>query len=456
MRSILFIIILATCTISTIFSQEIVGAWNGILNTGTVTLPVVFHIEETENGYLTLMDSPNQGTKGVITTSTVLKKNILIINITKYFAIFKGKVKKNTIKGTFTQMGVSYDLILTRGEIIYRRPQDPQPPYPYISEEVQFENKSADITLAGTYTYPATGNNFPVAILISGSGAQNRDEEIFNHRPFHVLADYLSRYGIGVLRYDDRGTGASQGVYHTATLEDFTSDVAAALSYLHSRKEINPQKTGLIGHSEGASIAFMLAGKDTALAFIVSMAGATIKGDSLMKLQRYFISKAMNISDKNIMENEQLVETMNVLIQQHTADSVYNYPELFVDEIIPSKVKNNASTRNAYKNELIKLASPNMQSFLRYNPTEDLQKIKCPVLAINGEKDLQVPAAINLDNFGKCITSYLTVKEYSYLNHLFQRANTGLVSEYGMIEETIAPDVIRDIASWIQQVMNDF
>jgi pimeloyl-ACP methyl ester carboxylesterase len=437
----------------TVFSQRrIVGGWHGVLNIAEMTLPIAFHIEKKDGVYITFIDSPNQGAMGIATTNTVLKGNNLTVNIAKLFAVFEGKVKKNTIKGTFTQMGTSANLILNRGDAKYSRPQDPIPPYPYNSEDVQFENKQADISLAGTFTYPQTGNDFPSVILITGSGAQNRDEELLNHRPFLVLADYLTRKGIAVLRYDDRGTGASQGIYHKATLEDFASDAAAAVSYLRSRKEVNPKKTVLIGHSEGACIAFMLAGKDTALAGVVSMAGMAIAGDSLMKLQRYLISKAMNVSDKDIAENEELVEKMNNLIQQHTADSVFNHPKLFVDEIIPPKMKNNTPVRNAYATELIKLASPELQSLLQYNPVEDLLKIKCPLLAINGEKDLQVPPKINLDNFSQWITSPLTIKQYPDLNHLFQHAETGLVSEYGQIEETISSDVLEDITQWILKI----
>jgi pimeloyl-ACP methyl ester carboxylesterase len=451
MRRLFYILVLIYGTNTMIFSQQIAGTWNGVLNTATFSLPVVFHIEVKDGNYSTLMDSPNQGAKGIATTSTVLKKNTLTINIAKLFAVFEGKVKKNIIKGTFTQMGTSYDLILTRGEAKTQRPQDPQPPYSYISEEVRFENKQAGITLAGTFTRPKTGDNFLVAILISGSGAQNRDEELFNHRPFLVLADYLTHSGIAVLRYDDRGVGASQGVYQAATLQDFASDAAAAISYLRTRKEVNPEKIALIGHSAGGSIAFMLAGTYTDLACIVSMAGVAIKGDSLMILQRYLISKAMNISDKEIAQNEELVNKMNTLIQQHTADSVFNHPKLFVDEIIPLKMRNNALVRDAYCKELIKLASPEMQSFLQYDPAEDLQKIKCPVLAINGEKDLQVPPTVNLDNLSRYITSHLTIKQYPDLNHLFQHAQTGLTLEYGQIEETISPEVLKDIVEWIQK-----
>jgi pimeloyl-ACP methyl ester carboxylesterase len=449
MKRIFLIMVIITFTRINIFSQQITGIWNGVLNTGTSTLPLAFHIEEKENGYSTRLDSPNQGAMGITTTNTILEKNTLTVNIAKLFAVFEGKVKKNTIKGTFTQYGKSFDLVLTRGEIKNNRPQDPQPPYPYISEEIQFENKQAGITLAGTFTFPQTRNHFPAVILISGSGAQNRNEELFNHRPFLVLADYLSRNGIAVLRYDDRGTGASQGIYHTATLEDFVSDAEAAFAYLRSRKEIDPEKTVLIGHSEGASIAFMFAGKDSTIAGIVSMAGVAVKGDTLLKLQRYFISKAMNVSDKNIADNEDLIRKMNDIISEHTADSVFYHPERFVDEIIPDKMKNNVFAKNSYAQELMKLASAEMQSILKYNPEEDLRKIKCPLLAISGEKDLQVPPTINLNHFAKYITANLTVKLYPDLNHLFQHAQTGLVHEYGQIEETISPEVMKDIAQWI-------
>jgi pimeloyl-ACP methyl ester carboxylesterase len=452
MKKTFLLLMITACTGMTVFSQQIIGAWSGTLHTPMLTLPIVFHIEEKDGVYLTFLDSPNQGAMGIATTSTILKKNTLTINIAKLFAVFEGKVKKNAIKGTFTQMGTSFDLVLTRGEAENNRPQDPIPPYPYSSEDVQFENKQADITLAGTFTYPQAGNDFPTVILITGSGAQNRDEELFNHRPFLVLADYLTRKGIAVLRYDDRGVDSSQGIYHQATLEDFASDAEAAVSYLHSRKEVHPKKIILIGHSEGASIAFMLAGKDTAFAGVVSMAGMAIAGDSLMKLQRYLISKAMDISDKDIAENEELVEKMNNLIQQHTADSVFNHPKLFVDEIIPPKMKNNVPVRNSYATELVKFASPELQSLLQYNPMEDLLKIKCPLLALNGEKDLQVPPKINLDNFSKWITSHLTIKQYPDLNHLFQHAKTGLISEYGQIEETISSEVLEDITQWILKI----
>jgi pimeloyl-ACP methyl ester carboxylesterase len=397
------------------------------------------------------MDSPDQGAKGITVTSVNYENAVLKLFIAMANAEYEGALGADgNITGTFRQMGMSFPLNLSRPN----RPQQPVKPYPYYEEEVSFENSEDSITLAGTLTLPQKDGVFSAVVLISGSGAQNRDEELLGHKPFLVLTDYLTRNGIAVLRYDDRGTGASQGTYYTATLENFASDAAAAVSYLRSREEVNIAKTGLIGHSEGADIAFMLAGKDTAIAYIVSMAGAAIKGDSLMKLQRYLISKAMNVSDKNIADNEELIRKINTLVQLHTADSVFNHPEQFVDEIIPPTMRKDTLARNLYCKGLIQGASPEIQSLLRYDPAEDLQKIKCPVLAINGEKDLQVPAAVNLEALKAALTKggnkQVTTKMFAGLNHLFQECNTGLPAEYALIEQTFSPVALEEILNWIK------
>lgn len=455
MKKIFFTLITIVLSSVSVLSQNIIGAWNGTLDYGEFTLQIVFHIEEKDGVYVTTMDSPYQGAKDIKTYSTVLKNKQLTINMLRVFAVFKGKVKKNSIEGTFTQNGKVTPLILMRGEADLTRPQDPQPPFPYHSEDVFFENEKAGITLAGTFTYPEAGNNFPVAVLISGSGPQNRNSEIFNHRSFALLADYLSRNGIAVFRYDDRGTGESTGIYHTASIQDFSTDALAAISYLKTRPEINAQKIGIIGHSEGGTIAFMLAGGDNDLSFIVSMAGSSIKGDSLMKLQRALLSKAMKVPEKQIAENEELILKIEASINKHSIDSVYNYTELFVDEIITSKMKNKASARNEYIKAMKSVAAPEIYSIMQYDPTEDLQKIKCPVLALNGERDLQVPADVNLDAIQKHVKNNVTVKKYPNLNHLFQTANTGLIDEYGKIKETLSPEVLEDIGNWIKKVTGD-
>jgi dienelactone hydrolase len=457
MRSLIFLFIIGCASISC-WTQDITGDWNGVLKVQNVQLRLVFHIQKTASEYSATMDSPDQGAKGIPVTSVSYENTVLKLSVANAGIEYEGTLGADrNIAGTFRQMGVSFPLNLSRQKVEKEkptRPQEPSKPYPYYEEEVSFENSEDGVTLAGTLTLPQKDGVFPAVVLISGSGAQNRDEELMGHKPFLVLADYLTRNGIAVLRYDDRVTGASQGTYHTATLEDFVSDARAAISYLRSRKEVSHEKTGLIGHSEGSSIAFMLAGRDTAIACIVSMAGSAVKGDSLMKLQRYSISKAMNVSDEVIAENEALVRKMNILVQLHTADSVFNHPEQFVDEIIHPTMEKNAVARNSYCNELRKLASPEIQSFLRYDPVEDLRKIKCPVLAINGEKDLQVPAAVNLEAIRTTLTKggnkRVTTKEFAGLNHLFQECNTGLPTEYAQVEQTFSPIALEEILNWIK------
>jgi len=449
-RVTLLITVLFFCL--TAFSQDITGSWNGVLDYGTGTLRLVIHIEEKDGVYSSTLDSPDQGIDGIKTTNTILKKKTLTINIAKLFAAFEGKVKKNSIEGTFTQYGTSFPLVLKRGSVEINRPQEPKPPYPYHSEDVYFENKQADIKLAGTLTYPKEGNNFPAVVLITGSGGQNRDEEIFNHRPFLVLADYLTRQGIAVLRYDDRGVGESKGTYITASIQDFATDALAAVKYLKTRPEINPSQIGLLGHSEGGSISFIASADNKDIAFIVSMAGVAIKGDSLMKLQRYAIAKAANISDEDVAKNERLIVQISEIIEKHSADSVFNHPDLFVDEIIPADMKNNRLARSKYQDHLFGMAAPEIYSLMSYNPVEDLQKILCPVFAVNGEKDLQVPAYVNLQNFEKWLQGKATTKKYPNLNHMFQHCKTGLVDEYSRIEETMSEEVLEDIAKWILSI----
>jgi pimeloyl-ACP methyl ester carboxylesterase len=449
----IFIVFIALFSCSLVFSQNITGSWNGVLDYGTGALRIVFHIEEKDGVYTTTMDSPDQGVDGIKTTNTIVKKKNLTVNIAKLFAKFEGKVKKNSIEGTFTQGGASLPLVLTRGTIEINRPQTPKPPYPYNSEDVYFENKQADITLAGTLTFPKEGNNFPVVVLITGSGGQNRNEELANHQPFLVLSDYLTRQGIAVLRYDDRGVGESKGVYHTATIQDFATDALAAVAYLKTRPEINPKQIGLIGHSEGGSISFIASADNKDIAFIVSMAGVAIKGDSLMKLQREASLPKMGVSKKDIEKNEESLRQLEAVVKKHSVDSVFNYPEKYIDEIIPADMKNNTAARNSYKNALMNVASPEMYSFNSYSPTEDFKKIQCPVFAINGEKDLQVLPDVNLQNFEKWLPGKVTTKKYPDLNHLFQHAQTGLSDEYSKIEETISEEVLEDIAKWIKSVI---
>ena len=452
MKKYLSLLLIAATISCSAFAQDISGSWNGTLNAG-IKLRLVFTIELNNGVYTTTMDSPDQGAKGIPTSATSFENQELTISIQGSNVSYKGKFENDSIKGIFTQSGASFPLLLTKGEVAeIRRPQDPQPPYPYQSEDIRFENRKANITLAGTLTYPKSGNNFPAVILVSGSSPQNRNSEILNHRPFLVLSDYLTRNGIAVLRYDDRGTAESGGTYATASMQDFATDAEAAIEYLKTRNEINSAKIGVIGHSEGGTIAFILAGENNNLAFIVSMAGAAIKGDSLMKEQRYMIGKASGLSDEMIATNEELVAALYNIVETNSAEYIHENMNEFIDELLPENARTIEQARKAYQQEILRFLSPELLSIIKFDPTNSLQNITCPVLALNGDKDLQVAADTNLQQVEKLVKSSVTTKKYANLNHLFQPCETGLINEYSTIETTISPEVLKDITDWILNV----
>ena len=442
-----------------VFSQDIKGSWIGILNTGLLKLRIVLNISEKEGGYSATMDSPDQGATGIPVSAVNFENAKLTFSIATANIEYEGIMQSDSIVGTFKQNGMTFPLNLSHAKensTLVVRPQNPQPPYPYNSEDVKFENKEAGITLAGTLTLPKEGKNFPVAILVTGSGPQNRDEEILGHKPFLVLSDYLTRNGIAVLRYDDRGTAESSGNYATATLDDFVTDAAAAVNYVKSRKEIDPKKIGIIGHSYGGTIAFMLAGeKDNNLAYIVSMAGVAIPGDSLLRMQRYLIAKKMGIPDKNIAESQAFMDTIVYrIIKKYPEDFILQNMDKLSNEAIPDSLKGNEAVKASFQQVVKQMMTPEMKSIMDSDPSNVLTKIKCPVLALDGEKDLQVPPDINLERIKTLVKSPVTVKKYPDLNHLFQHCSTGLPAEYGSIEETISPEVLSDIAVWIKEAVS--
>ncbi len=423
-------------------AQEIIGSWHGNPDLGGMKLRIVFNISETDDGYFATMDSPDQGVKGILVDSVSFKDNNLFIRIAKISLTYNGKLEDNVIHGKLTQFGKSFDANLSKEEIKRNRPQTPEPPFPYVSEDISFRNEEAAITLAGTLTLPKENGTFPAVIFISGSGQQNRDEEIFEHKPFFVLSDYLTRKGIATLRYDDRGTGKSEGDPSKDTTKDFATDVKAAIEYLKSRKEINKKKIGLIGHSEGGLIAFMLAAENKKdIAFIVSMAGSALRGDSIILDQRQTLIKASGGNDLQALIDRNQMRQAFVILKENVEE-----------DVIINKMQDIFSSTQSPRNVEImakQLSSPWMRYFLNYNPENDLKKIKCPVLALNGEKDLQVDAEANLNKIKETVKSKLTVIKYPDLNHLFQTSVTGLPSEYGQIEETLSPQMLEDITIWI-------
>lgn len=439
-----------------LFANEISGKWFGAIKIQGMKLRIAFNIKKTEKGYKSTMDSLDQNALGIKVKSTTYKNSVLKIIIPNLGINFEGKLKDGKVRGTFKQNGYSFPLVLSKKEIkkeILKRPQEPKKPYPYISEDVIFENKEDKIMLAGTLTLPKKKGAFPAVVLISGSGPQNRNEELMQHKPFLILSDYLTRNGIAVLRFDDRGTAKSKGKFKTATTYDFVKDVNAAFKYLQTRKEIDRDKIGLIGHSEGGIIAPILSAKNKDINFIVLMAGPAMRGDKLLLLQKKKIELKMGINVLTIQYNSQIFAgAYKIILDKNlkTDKLKEKLSDYFTKKYGTALVKEQ-------KNAIIKqLTGPWMISFTRLDPAKYLKRVKCPVLVINGDKDLQVPSKENLAIMKKTLKnadSKSEIKELKNLNHLFQECKTGLPSEYGKIEQTISPKALKCILDWIKKVI---
>ena len=447
MKRMLSLIPLVVLSMS-VYSQDISGNWNGVLEVPGQKIPLVLNIEKDGSGYKSTLDIPSQGAKGLPVTSTSFANSRLTIKIANLGAEYSGELNSDgKIVGHFSQGGGSFPLTLSRGGLAPpKRPQMPRKPYPYYSEDVKFENPDAKITLAGTLTLPNKDGVFPVVVLITGSGPQNRDEELLGHKPFLVLSDYLTRNGIGVLRYDDRGVGESQGKFADATTPDFATDVQSAVNYLKTRKDVKKNKIGLIGHSEGGAIAPIVAANSKDIAFIVLLAGPGIAGDQILLLQKALIERAAGVSEPDIQSGQTLLKGAYEIIKA-TTDSTSVEGKLsayFNANHVPEK------EALAITNQL---SSVWMQYFIKYDPSLALQKVKCPVLALNGENDLQVPARVNLDaiklNLEKAGNKQVTIKLLPKLNHLFQESETGSPSEYAKIEQTFSPTALKEISDWL-------
>jgi uncharacterized protein len=364
-----------------------------------------------------------------------------------------------TIIGTMTVLLIAVVVFFIYNPTI-QRPQEPKKPYPYYTEEVTFENTQANVTLAGTLTLPSKEGNFPSIILISGSGAQNRDEEIARHKPFLIIADHLTRNGIAVLRYDDRGVAKSTGDFRAAATVDFAADAASAVAYLKTRAEINKDKIGLIGHSEGAIVAPMVASNSKDVHFIVLLAGPGIEVRKLLMMQQELIPRSLGASESDVqksiaisekafqmiatsVDRETLKADLANLIEENYDDipAILHPPKLTKEQVI------------AIQSDM--LSSPWYQDLLNYNPASTLEKVTCPVLALNGEKDIQVTPKENLAAIREALmkggNKNVVVKELPNLNHLFQECETGSLTEYETIEQTFSPVALKEMSEWILQ-----
>ncbi len=455
----IIILIAAFLIVVTSSAQDITGQWNGILK--EINLRLVLHISETDAGYSSTMDSPDQGATGIPVTSTTFEDSTLTISVTNLGLTYTAKFADDNFDGTFNQGGMVLPLKMSREAVEkpeVKRPQHPKEPYPYHSEEVTFKNEKADLTLAGTLTLPKQEGTFPAVILISGSGPQDRNEELAGHKPFLVIADHFTKNGIAVLRYDDRGFGKSTGSFETSIMPDFVTDVESAIAYLKTREEIDPKEIGLVGHSEGGFIAPMVAARSKDVNFIVLLAGAGIRGDKIVLLQQELIARASGNSEEDIQTTQELntevfkmilasddIETLKKDLTDYLTTAFNNDPKQLVPEGITAE--------NFTATQVDILATPWLVFFLGHDPAPVLEKVSCPVLALNGEKDLQVPPLENLKAIENALkkggNEKVLIKMLPGLNHLFQESKTGLPSEYGTIEETFSPKALTIMSDWI-------
>jgi uncharacterized protein len=444
--------------------QDITGQWLGTLNVQGMKLRLVFNIQQKDSAYKATMDSPDQGVKGLPVTAVEFKNTFLKISVAAAQINYEGTLENDKITGTFKQGGLSLPLNLSKNleeQAKINRPQEPKKPYPYYSEELVFTNKKENITLAGTLTLPTKEGKYPVVVLISGSGPQNRDCEIVGHKSFLLIADYLTKRGIGVLRYDDRGVAESKGIFSAATSQDFATDVEAAVSYLKTRNDINPKKIGLIGHSEGGLIAPMVAAKSKDVSFIVLLAGVGVNGGDVLLTQQRAISEGMGLNQKAIDLNYGINKKAYDLIKKsQNADNLKkeltDYFEKTIKET-PYAKPPQMSEVDYVKAQVTANSNVWLQYFIRFDPANTLKNVKCPVLALNGDKDLQVSSKINLkaieEALKKAKNKRVTIKEMPNLNHLFQECKTGLTIEYGEIEQTFSPTALNEMGVWLENIV---
>ncbi|MDP4277834.1 MAG: alpha/beta fold hydrolase [Bacteroidota bacterium] len=464
-RQWLVMILLLACL--PLSAQQLAGKWKGKLAVNqALSLRVGLTVSQVDSGYAATMDSPDQGAYGIPVDAVHFDGSVLKVTINKLSVIYEGTFTKDgELTGLFKQGSTQIPLVLTRdtaGEVNVSRPQEPKEPLPYKVEDVTFPNREAGITLAGTLTLPSEKGPYPVVVLISGSGPQNRNEELFGHKPFLVISDFLARNGIAALRVDDRGTGSSTGDFSTATTQDFAGDVNAAVNYLKGRKEINRKHIGLAGHSEGGLIAPMVASTRKGIDFIVLLAGPGLPGHNILLIQQQLIGKAMNMTDEQLEKTLATNTTLfDILLSGKEETSIKAQAKAFLMEELaktPISQKPAGKPDEVTAEEVLKAyTTPWMLNFLKYDPAPVLKKVHCPVLVLNGSKDLQVSAVENLTAIKRALqdggNDRVTIREYPNLNHLFQTCKTGLPAEYGIIQETISPQVLNDISNWIRMTV---
>lgn len=458
MRNIQLIIFAFFISLS-LSAQDIVGDWNGEIGGGKNKIQFIFHITNSDNGLAATMDIPARNLTGIKTQKTTFTNNQLHIDGKNFGFEYKGTFRKDSmdIEGHFIEGPNQIPLNLSQGtiEVAEKKPrtQEPSKPYPYKEETVVFENAKDDVKLAGTLTLPLTDKKHPVAILITGSGPQNRDEEIFGHKPFLILADHLTRLGIAVLRYDDRGVNESTGNFTEATTADFATDVESAIDYLKTRNDIDKSQIGLIGHSEGGIIAPMVAARSKDVDFIVLLAGTGVSGFETNLIQSVTL-RNFPVPDEEAYKNF-ITEVLTISSADKDVEEVRK--EL-TDYYNKSPFFEAMAGQSPQRDQILKglvdaRTTPWVRYFYHYNPADMIAQVKCPVLSINGTKDQQVVADVNQAGIRAALEKGKN-KDYQVialegLNHFFQTAETGAMNEYDDIEETFSQKALNIVSDWI-------
>ncbi|MCE3281660.1 MAG: hypothetical protein K0Q66_397 [Chitinophagaceae bacterium] len=450
------------------YSQpDLAGTWKGKIE--TFNLVVVFHLSEKGSQFSASMDSPDQGATGIPCDKVTINGDAITIEVSAVGGSYSGLLSpgEKLIKGKWNQGGGAYTLILGKGEIPPRKPkpQTPQPPFNYTIEEIEYDNSGKTVHLAGTLTFPSSGTAFPTAILISGSGQQNRDGELMGHRPFAVLADRLTRLGFAVLRVDDRGTGKSTGEVAKASSIDFAKDVVTSIEYLKKRKEVDTSRIGLIGHSEGGLIASIVASERTDINFVILLAGPGIRGAELLAEQGEKLVETSGVSTEATKAYLPLYKKMIALSAAGTDSAALGVAirkEIgsWKKNVEPAHLKelgfaSKASTEAILGSLIPDFASPWLQFFLASDPAVYLEKVSAKVLALNGEKDIQVLPSSNTAGIRKALqksrSPFYEVKVLPGLNHLFQYCFACTVNEYGMLEESFSEIALSEITGWLRK-----
>lgn len=449
------LILTAVCTLALAQAPTFLGNWQGTLETGPVKLRLAVHVSRNDAGaYTSTLDSIDQGTMGIPVAATRVTGRLLHLDLSNLRASFDGELSDDgtEIEGIFTQ-GVPIPLTFKRmaKTDTVRRPQTPKAPFPYLVEPVTYRNSPANVRLAGTLTRPNGAGPFPAVLLISGSGPQDRDETIVGHKPFWVLADALTRRGIAVLRVDDRGVGGSTGDELQSTLDDRASDVLAGVTYLKGRTEIHPKKIGVLGQSEGGWAAPLAATRSPDVAFVVLLAAPAVPGDQLIYKQGELIARSAGASEDAIADSQELQKLMVEVLRSEKDQFVA------IEKIraawLESRVQLPAELRSQVDAQIMAATNPEIRSVILHDPVPVLEKLKVPVLAVFGEKDVLAPPSQSKVPMESALShlSDSTVIEVPGVNHLFQTCDSCLAMEAGSIEETMSPAVLKLIGDWIVQ-----